>query len=51
MLENYPDVLKVEDIAEILRVGRNTSYNLINSQAIKSIKIGRNIRIPKIVSV
>lgn len=48
MLENYNDVLLIDDIMNILKVGRNTAYKLINSGEIKSLRIGRNIRIPKI---
>lgn len=47
MLENYNDVLLVKDIMDILKVGRNSAYKLINSGIIKSLRIGRNIRIPK----
>lgn len=48
MLENYSDVLKIDDIMNILYIGRNTAYKLIDTGAIKSLRIGRNIRIPKI---
>ena len=47
MLENYNDVLLVEDIMDILKVGRNSAYKLIKNGIIKSLRIGRNIRIPK----
>lgn len=36
--------LKIED----LEIGRNSAYKLINNGSIKSLRIGRNIRIPKI---
>lgn len=47
MLENYSDVLVIEDIMKILKIGRNSAYKLVNSGKIKSLKVGRNIRIPK----
>lgn len=47
MLENYNDVLKIDDIMKILQIGRNSAYKLINDGVIKSIKVGKNIRIPK----
>lgn len=47
MLEKYDDVLTVGDVAELLRIGRNAAYNLVKTSEIKSIKIGRNICIPK----
>ncbi len=39
-------VLKVEDIARILSIGRNTAYELVRSGKIRSVKIGRTYRIP-----
>lgn len=48
MLENYNDVLQIKDIMNILEIGRNSAYKLISNGNIKSLRIGRNIRIPKI---
>lgn len=48
MLENYSDVLQIKDIMEILDIGRNSAYKLIGNGSIKSLRIGRNIRIPKV---
>lgn len=45
--ENLPPVLTVEELAEILRIGRNTAYNLVKEKKIKSIQCGRAIRIPR----
>ncbi len=45
--DNLPLTLQVEDLMPILGVGRNTVYALIRSGQIKSIRIGRKIRIPK----
>ena len=42
-----PTLLTVEEVAAQLRIGRNSAYNLVKSGQIKSIKIGRTIRIPK----
>ena len=47
MLANENDVLLVEDVQRILRIGRNKAYDLISSGRIKSIKIGTKIIIPK----
>lgn len=47
MLESYPDVLTVDDVREILNIGRSKAYGLINTGQIKAMKIGRSIRIPK----
>ena len=47
-LRDYPDVLTVYDVAEILKLGKNTAYKLVKNGNIKSHKIGRVYRIPKI---
>ena len=39
-------VLKVEDLAHMLSIGRNTAYELVRSGKIRSVKIGRSYRIP-----
>ena len=46
-LDDLPLTLRVEDLMPILGIGRNTAYELVRSGQIKSIRIGRNIRIPK----
>ncbi len=45
--DDLPLTLRVEDLMPILGIGRNTAYELIRSGKIKSIHIGRKIRIPK----
>ena len=39
--------LRVEELMPILGIGRNTAYELIRSGQIRSIRIGRQIRIPR----
>lgn len=46
-LNNYGDVITVPELAKILRVGRNTAYNLIKDGEIKSVRVKTQIRIPK----
>lgn len=48
MLKDYPDVLTVQQVAEILGVGKNTAYQLIKEHAIGCRRVGRSIRVPKI---
>jgi len=48
MLSNYKDVLTVSELAQVLRIGKNAAYDLVNQRIIASIKIGRMHRIPKI---
>lgn len=47
MLSSYPDVLTVEQLAEILGVGLNTAYELIRCKKISSVRVGKQIRISK----
>lgn len=48
MFSNYPDVVSVEQLQEMLDIGRNSAYKLIQNKEIKSVRIGRNYKIPKI---
>ena len=46
-LENLPITMRVEELMPILGIGRNTAYNLVRSGQIFSIRIGRQLRIPR----
>ena len=45
--EELPLTLRVEDLMPIIGIGRNTAYELVRSGKIRSIRIGRQLRIPK----
>lgn len=45
--DELPLTLRVEDLVPILGIGRNTAYELVRSGQIFSVKIGRQLRIPK----
>lgn len=45
--DDLPLTLRVEDLMPILHIGRNTAYELVRSKQIYSVKIGRQLRIPK----
>ena len=47
LFQGYPDVMSVQQITEALGIGKNQAYALINSNAIKHVKIGRKNLIPK----
>ncbi|WP_338957098.1 helix-turn-helix domain-containing protein [Fusobacterium nucleatum] len=47
MLNKYPDVLTVKEAREILRIGMNSMYHILQSGELKSIKIGRIYKIKK----
>lgn len=44
---SLPPILTVEEVAAILRIGRNAAYCLVKNGGIASIHIGRSIRIPR----
>ena len=48
MLEHYRDVLDIEDLCEILRIGRNGDYELLRTGQISSFRIGHTWKIPRI---
>ena len=45
--DELPLTLRAEDLMPVLHIGQNTAYELVNSGQIKSIRVGRQIRIPK----
>ncbi len=45
--ESLPAFLTVEEMASVLRIGRNAAYKLVKDHGIHSIRIGRSIRIPR----
>lgn len=45
--DDLPLTLRVEELMPILGIGRNTAYELIRSGQIRSIRIGRQLRVPK----
>jgi len=47
LFESYPDILTVRQVAEMLNIGRNNAYELVRSGQIRSVTIGRQIRVPK----
>ena len=46
-IDELPLVLRVEDLMTILDIGRNKAYELVRSGQIRSIKVGRQIRVPR----
>lgn len=45
--DDLPVVLTVPEAADALRIGRNTAYNLVRCKKLRSVKAGRQLRIPK----
>ena len=46
-LDDLPATLRVEELMPILGIGRNIAYELVRSGRLRSIRVGRQIRIPK----
>ena len=46
-LESLPLALSVDDLMDILNVGKNTAYSLVKSGQLRSIRLGRQLRIPR----
>jgi len=40
-------LLTVAETAELLRIGKNTAYELVHRQDFPAVRIGRVIRVPK----
>lgn len=47
MLDNYPDVLTVSEVIEILGLGKNKIYELLNDGKLSGVRIGRSWRVTK----
>ena len=45
--DELPLTLRVEDLMPILDIGRNTAYELVRCGKIRSVRIGKQLRIPK----
>jgi len=48
MLENYKDILNIKELCEAIDIGKNTAYKLLNTGEIKSVRIGKVYKIPKV---
>ena len=48
MLEQYDDILTTDEVCEILKIGKNAMYELLNKGELKAIKNGRVWRVPKV---
>lgn len=46
-VDELPLILTVEDLMRILGIGRGAAYELARSERIKTIRVGRKIRIAK----
>ena len=47
MLRDYPDVLNIDQMCDILSVSTKTGYTLLKKGKVQHLKVGRSYRIPK----
>ena len=47
IFKDHPDVLNVKQVSELLGVSTKTVYRLLKTEALASLKVGREFRIPK----
>ena len=47
MFENYNDVVTINEVMEMLKVGKNTAWRLVHNGEIKAFNIGKSVKIPK----
>lgn len=47
ILEQYADILTVDELCEVLGIGANAAYQLLNDGAIPAFRIGRRWKIPR----
>ena len=45
--ENYNDMVSIDDLCEMLSIGKNTAYHLLNTNQIHAFIIGRIWKIPR----
>ena len=46
-ITDYPDVITIEDLCEILHIGKLKAYELLKTQIIKNRRIGKKFIIPR----
>lgn len=48
MFPDYPDIVTVKQLREMLGVSRALAYKLISDGEIQAVKIGTSLKIPKV---
>jgi len=47
MFQDYPDIVSVEQIMNMLGIGKSSVYALLQSNQIHNVKVGRKYIVPK----
>jgi excisionase family DNA binding protein len=50
-IDDVPAVMTVMEAARVLRVGRGSMYRLIAAGEVRSVRVGRSIRVPRVALV
>ena len=45
--DNYGDMISLDELCEMLAIGKNTAYHLLKTDQIHAFKIGRIWKIPR----
>ena len=48
LFKEYPDVLSIEQMAEMIGVSTKTAYKVVHDGKVDCIKVGRAYKIPKV---
>lgn len=48
LFQEYPDIVNVEQMSEMLHISKKTAYRLLKNHEIEALLIGRNYKIPKV---
>jgi len=49
VFKEYPDVLDVKQVSQLLGISTKTVYKLIKDGSLPSMRVGREFRIPKVI--
>ncbi len=47
MFTEYDEILSIENVMEILHIGKNSVYSLLKSNEIRNIRVGKRYIVPK----
>jgi excisionase family DNA binding protein len=47
MFEKYPDIVTIQNLMEMLHIGKSSAYSLLQQNKIKHVRVGKKYVIPK----
>lgn len=47
IFNEYPDIVSVEQVMSMIRVGKSSTYNLLKLNRIRHVRVGKKYIIPK----